>query len=451
MRIKRFIWVIFSILLFAVFFAEVQTRVAAETNEKVVYVIPVHETVEKGLLAFINRSIEEAEEMGAELVILDINTPGGAVDAASEIAKSITGTSIPLVAFVNKQALSAGAYIALNADEIYMTPGSTMGSAAVIDGQGNAAGEKAESFWLAAMESAAQLNDRDPIYAKAMADKDIDLPQLNAGKGELLTLTPTQALEVGYSEGTVSSLTELLEQLNVTDHEIVYSEVSLSENIARFITHPVVVPILLSLGSLGLILELYSPGFGIPGFVGVSSLLLFFYGHTVAGLAGMEAILLFVAGFILLIIELFVPGGILGIIGLAAILISVFLSTESIGLAAISVLIAFLVCVIVSVLLFKVFGKKVRMFDRLILKDATHTNQGYVSNVNRKELIGLVGTTSSPLRPSGTAVFGEEFLHVVTEGVYIQENISVKIVKVEGPRVVVREISKVEENKEETK
>jgi membrane-bound serine protease (ClpP class) len=451
MRIKGFVRLVFCILLFSTIIVNLQTKAEAVEGEKTVYVIPVQETVEKGLLAFINRSIKEAEELNAELIILDINTPGGAVDAASDIAKSITSTNLPLIAFVNKQALSAGAYIALNANEIYMTPGSTMGAAAIIDGQGNAAGEKAESFWLAAMKSAAELNGRDPIYALAMADKDIDLPELNAGKGELLTLTPTQAVEVGYSEGTVSSLTELLEHLNVSDHNLVHSEVSMSENIARFITNPVVVPILLSLGSLGLILELYSPGFGIPGFVGISSLLLFFYGHMVAGLAGMEAILLFLVGFILLVIEIFIPGGILGIIGLAAVLTSVFISTESIELAAISVLIAFLVCVIVSVLLFKVFGKKIKLFDRLVLKDATHTEQGYVSNKNRHELIGLEGKAISPLRPSGTAQFNEEFLHVVTEGVYIYENTPVKIVKVEGARVVVREISKLAGNKEEIK
>ncbi|WP_246940475.1 NfeD family protein [Bacillus pinisoli] len=445
MRIRSTIFILCLLLLLSFVPSGFQQSTSANESEKTVYVIPVHETVEKGLLAFINRSIEEAEEMNAELVILDLNTPGGAVDAASDIAKSVTSTHIPLIAFVNKQALSAGAYIALSADEIYMTPGSTMGSAAIIDQQGNAAGEKAESFWLAAMKSAAELNDRDPIYAMAMADKDIDLPKLNAGKGELLTLTPTQALDVGYSEGTFNNLDELLVHLNVENHTIVQSEVSISESIARFITHPVVVPILLSLGSLGLILELYSPGFGIPGFVGISSLLLFFYGHTVAGLAGMEALLLFVVGFILLVIELFVPGGILGIIGLAAILTSVFISTESIELAAISVLIAFLVCIIVSVLLFKVFGKKVKLFDRLILKDSTHTDQGYVSTVNRIDLIGREGKALTPLRPSGTAVFADEYVDVVTEGVYLAENTSVKIVKVEGARVVVREISKLEE------
>ncbi|WP_239454447.1 NfeD family protein [Bacillus suaedaesalsae] len=436
--LKGAIWGIFFFTLVSSLLAS--QFVQAKSVEQPVYIIPVHNTVEKGLLAFINRSIEEAEELNAKAIILDINTPGGAVDAASEIAKSITATEIPLIAFVNKQALSAGAYIALNADEIYMTPGSTMGAAAIIDGSGNAADEKAASYWLAAMESAAEQNGRDPIYAMAMADKDIELPDLNAEKGKLLTLTPSYALQVKYSEGTVNDLNELLTKLDLENYEVVEAEVSISENIARFLTHPVIVPILLSLGSLGLVLELYSPGFGIPGAVGITALILFFYGHLVAGLAGMEAIILFIVGFILLVLELFVPGGILGIIGIVAVLTSVFLSTASFEIAAISILLAFILCIAASILLIKVFGKNIKVFERLILKDRARTEKGYVSNVNRLELIGLEGMSLTPLRPSGIAIVDEEQLDVVTEGGYIGQNKPIKVIKVEGARVVVREI-----------
>lgn len=122
----------------------------AAADEKVVYVVPIAETVEKGLLAFLERAVEEAEEAGAEAIIFDVHTPGGVVDAADGIGKLLTGTDLKTVAFVNKKALSAGAYISLNTDEIYMVPGATMGSAAIIDQQGNTAGKKAESYWIAA-------------------------------------------------------------------------------------------------------------------------------------------------------------------------------------------------------------------------------------------------------------------------------------------------------------
>ncbi len=412
--------------------------------EKLVHVIPVNGTVEKGLLAFINRSIETAEESGADLIVFEINTPGGAVDAASEIADSFQGTSIPTVAFVNNRALSAGAYLALYADEIYMTPNASMGAAAVITGDGNAAEDKAQSYWLNEMKNAAESNDRDPKYAMAMADKEIDLPEVGAAKGSLLTLGPKNALEVGYSEGTISTLDELLENLGYGNAEVVTSEVTFAEKIARFLTDPIVVPILLSIGSLGLVLELYSPGFGIPGAMGISALLLFFYGHLVAGLAGMETIILFVVGVVLIVLEIFVPGGILGVIGLGAVITSFFLATDDIAGMGLSLLIAMLVTIIAMVLLFTVFGKKIRLFDRIVLRDSTNTEQGYVSNVSRIELVGQEGVTLTPLRPAGTAVINQERIDVVTEGNFIGANKSVKIVKAEGSRIVVREIHSVE-------
>ncbi|MFE7061117.1 nodulation protein NfeD [Sutcliffiella sp. NPDC057660] len=408
--------------------------------EKLVYVIPVEDTVETGLLAFINRSIEEAEDAGADLIIYKLHTPGGLVDAASDISKSFKSTSIPSVAFIDTRALSAGAYLALYADKIYMTPGATMGAAAVITGDGNAADKKSQSYWLQEMENAAESSGRNPLYAKAMADTEVDLPELGAPKGELLTLGPKEALEVEYSEGTVKNLEELLQTLGYEDAEVVNVEVSFAENVARFLTNPIVVSILLSVGSLGLVLELYSPGFGIPGLMGISALLLFFYGHLVAGLAGMETMILFILGVIFIVLEIFVPGGILGVLGLGAVIASFFFATGNIVETAISLLIAMAVTVVAMVLLFTVFGKRIRLFDRIILRDSTNTEQGYVSNVSRIELVGQEGVTLTPLRPAGTAVIKEERIDVVTEGNFIGSKKRVRIVKAEGPRIVVREI-----------
>lgn len=412
----------------------------ADADQKVVYVVPIEETVEKGLLAFLERAVEEAEEAGAEAIIFDVNTPGGAVDAAGGIGKLLTGTDLKTVAFVNKQALSAGAYISLNTDEIYMVPGSTMGSAAIIDQQGNTAGKKAESYWFAAMKAAAVESGRDPIYAQAMADESIDLPELGAGKGELLTLTAEQALEVGYSEGTVKNLDELLQKLGYEDAEIRNVNETFAEKLARFITHPVVVPILMTIGSLGLVLELYSPGFGLPGIAGLSALLLFFYGHMVAGLAGFETLILFALGVGLILLEVFIPGGIAGTIGLLAIIASFFMASDNVVHMGISLLIALTASIVLSILMIRVFGKKMKFFRRIILTDSTSTEKGYVSNKNRLELIGVEGITLTPLRPSGTIIVEDERIDAVSEGGFIAKDMRVRIVKTEGSRIVVREI-----------
>jgi len=174
--------------------------------------------------------------------------------------------------------------------------------------------------------------------------------------------------------------------------------------------------------------------------MGISALLLFFYGHLVAGLAGMETMILFVLGVIFIVLEIFVPGGILGVLGLGAVITSFFLATDNIVDTGIALLIAMLVTVVAMIVLFTVFGKRIRLFDRIILRDSTNTEQGYVSNVSRIELVGQEGVTLTPLRPAGTAVIKEERIDVVTEGNFIGSNKRVRIVKAEGPRIVVREI-----------
>lgn len=437
MNIKAVIASLIIVLSFAGLFSPY----SAEAKKQIVYVVPIEETVEKGLLAFLERAVEEAEEAGAEAIIFDVNTPGGAVDAAGGIGKLLTGTQLKTIAFVNKQALSAGAYISLNTDEIYMVPGSTMGSAAIIDQEGNTAGKKAESYWFAAMKSAAVESGRDPIYAQAMADESIDLPKYGAGKGKLLTLTAEQALEVGYSEGTVKNLDDLLDRLGYENADIRDVHETFAEKLARFLTHPVVIPILLTIGSLGLVLELYSPGFGLPGLAGLSSLLLFFYGHMVAGLAGFESLILFALGIGLILLEFFVPGGIAGAVGFLAVIASFFIASDNIVHMGISLLIALSASIILSILMIKVFGKRMKLFKRIILTDSTSTEKGYVSNKNRLELIGVEGVTLTPLRPSGTILVDDERIDVVSEGAFIPKDRKVRVVKTEGARIVVREVS----------
>ncbi|KIL16154.1 hypothetical protein B4107_2333 [Bacillus safensis] len=412
----------------------------AKSADQKVHVIPIEDTVEKGLSKFIERSFEQAKSERAKHIILDINTPGGAVDAALEIADTIRASDIPVTAFVNHRALSAGAFIALNADQIYMTPNGKMGAAAIIDGEGNAADQKSESLWLAEMSDAAEKQGRDPKYALAMADIDIDAKEAGAPKGELLTFNTDRALQFGYAEGEAKNMDDLLQKLKLKDASVQYDEVSFAEKVARFLTHPIVIPILLSIASLGLVVELYSPGFGVPGTMGVTALLLFFYGHLVAGFAGYETLFLFLAGIALIILELFLPGGIVGVIGLICVVVSLFLAAGSFTEMAISILIATAVSIIAVILLTKVLGKRMKFFKKFILTDSTNKESGYVSNETREDLVGQIAVTATALRPSGTIVLGDERIDVVSEGAFIDKDEQVKIVKAEGSRIVVRKV-----------
>lgn len=438
--------VLLSIFIFAMFHINL-VDVEAEGKGKLVYIIPVEKEVERGLEAFLKRTIEEAEEAGANHLIFEIDTPGGRVDSATQIAKLLQSIELPTTAYIVNEALSAGSYIALNLDEIYMQPNATMGASAVITSDGNMADEKAQSAWTAMMKSAAEAKGRDPIYAIAMADPTVDLPEYGAGKGKLLTLTPSEAVEVGYSEGIVQDRTELLHTLGLKGSEVVEPEPTLAEEVARFVTNPLVIPILLSIASIGLIVELYTPGFGVAGTMGLISLLLFFYGHIIAGLAGFEAIGLFLAGVILLILELFLPGGILGILGFGSIIASLLFAGYDFSHMLISLVIAFLLGVITFFFLYRKADRKKGIFNKIILRDRTMTDQGYVSTPTREDLLGKVGKSLTPLRPAGAILVNGERIDVVTEGNYINEGIDVEIIQVEGMRVVVREYE--EKDKEE--
>ncbi|QTD43262.1 nodulation protein NfeD [Sporosarcina sp. Te-1] len=416
----------------------------SDANAVKVYKVPITNEVEKGLHAFLKRSFKEADEAGAKTVILEINTLGGFIDAAGQIGMLIDEQpkDMEIIAYINDRAISAGAFIALHADKIYMSPTGKIGAAQAVEGNtGNAADVKTQSFWVADMISAAKTSDRNPIYAQAMADPDVDLPKYHAEKGKLLTLTASQAEEkdVGYSEGTVSSFDALLRELGLENAEVISTEVSFAESIARIITNPVVVPILLSIAGLGLVLELYSPGFGVPGTMALTSLGLFFFGHLVAGLAGYEALILFIIGVGLIIAEFFLAGGIAGVLGAVAVVVSIILAGGNPMYMAISVLIAIAIAVIGMVIIMKFFGKKLHLLNKMVLMDATDTESGYVSNVNRPELIGKIAVATTTLRPSGTVNLDGERIDVVSEGSYIEKGKDVMIVKVEGSRIVVRE------------
>ncbi|MCY7893646.1 nodulation protein NfeD [Bacillus vallismortis] len=433
---KGFRAALLSILLLSLLGVELNAKAEKQT----VYVIPVEKNVEQGLASFLSRSLQDAKEAHAEHIILDINTPGGLVKSAIDIADSITESEVPVTAYVNKRALSAGAYIALQADNIYMAPGGKMGAAAIIDGKGNAAGQKAESLWLAELEDAAVKNNRDPKYALAMADPDIDAKEVGAPKGDLLTLNADKAMDVGYSEGTADNVTALVKELGFEKADIRYAEESFMEKTARWLTNPVIVPILLTIAFLGLTVELFSPGVGIPGTVGFIALLLFFYGHLAAGLAGYETVLLFAGGVILILLEIFLPGGIIGLLGLGAIVASLFLAAGSFTVMAISLLIASAVSITAFILLTRVLGKRMKFFKKFVLNDSTNTESGYVSNQTRTDLIGKVGITYTQLRPAGTVIIDDERLDVVSEGSFTEKDKKVKVVRVEGSRIVVREI-----------
>jgi len=407
-----------------------------------VAVIRVDRTIETGLQRFLERALTEAEASGAETVVLVIDTFGGRVDAATEIGEAVRSSPLRTIAYVEGKAISAGSYIALNADEIYMQEGGSIGAAAVVDGAGNRVRDsKIVSVWVKQMVGAAERNGRNPRIAEGMVDDTVrvELPELGDVKepGELITLSYKDAVDVGYAEGIVGSLDELLTVIGASSQETI--EPTLAEQAARFLTHPVTTTVLFILGIAGLLIELLVPGFGVPGITGIVAFGLYFLGNYVAGFAGVEHLAMFVVGVLLLALELFIPSfGILGVLGIISLIAGVVLAAYDTGDALTSLGVASLVAAVIIAVFVRYFKHR-GVWNKFILRDALKTEEGYVSQAAPTELIGKVGKAVTTLRPSGTAIFGEQRVDVVTDGEFIGSGANVVVVRVDGMRVVVRE------------
>ena len=413
-----------------------------------VFRVPVTGVVEMGLAPFIERAIREAESAGVSFVVLDIDTPGGRVDSAERIADAISDSSVPVYAFVNRRAFSAGALIALATRGIYMRPGSVLGAVTPVDGSGTKASEKIVSAMRSEMRALAEAHGLDPAIAEAMVDESLVVPGV-VDAGRLLTLTTEEAVRVGYATETEDFAT-LLADLGVAGAGVTDFGVNWAERLVRFFSNPVVAPFLLSLGFLGLIIEIKTASFGLAGLAGALSLSLFFGSHLILGLAGWEDLLLVGAGVLFIAAEVFlIPGfGLFGVLGIAGIAGGIYMSllgslpTAQDFSRAGSVITTTLVLLLVTGwALLRHLPKSKRMFQSgLFLGTRTDRAIGYESSERRTDLLGTEGVAATDLRPSGVGIFGDERVDIVSESEWIEEGTPVRVVSAEGYRQVVRPI-----------
>jgi len=258
--------------------------VPAAWGQELVVRIPVTGTIENGLAPFVARALKEAARANASAAILDLDTPGGRVDAAERIVDAVRASPIPVYAFVNPRAFSAGAFIALAANGIYMTPGGVLGAATPVDGAGNKAPEKYVSAMRAEFRALAEARGLDPRIAEAMVDETLEVPNLKPA-GKLLTLSTGEAISVGFAKGEVNDITALLAAVGLPGATVMQISPNWAELLVRFLTNPVVSPLLLSLGMLGLLFEIKAGAFGLGGLVSLTALGLFFGSHLLLGLA----------------------------------------------------------------------------------------------------------------------------------------------------------------------
>ncbi|WNC16873.1 nodulation protein NfeD [Brevibacillus brevis] len=430
--------VLFSLLsLLAGLMMLISGQTATAASYQKAFWIPVDNTIERGLESFLKRAFLEAEQQQADLVILDINTPGGEVNAAGEIGQLIRQAPMHVVAYIDNQAFSAGTYIALNANEIAMTPGSSMGAATPIDMAGNAADIKIISAWSKQMQSAAQLNHRNVDVARAMVEIDTEFPGLKP-KGTVLSLDAHTAKNLGYADRLVSGQDELLKQLGVNPDSVQHIDPTAGEVVARWVTSPVVMSLLLVIGLVGIVVELFAPGFGVAGTISLVAFGLYFFGHFVAGFATWLHIALFIIGILLMIMEIFLPGGIVGAIGFISIVTGLVMAAYDTKQGIASLGIAAVITVIVTILLVKRFGGN-GLFKKFILGDVQRNEEGYVAPKDQRDLLEKTGVALTPLRPAGMVKVEGKRVDAVSIGGFIPAGTPVVVVQVEGTRVVVQE------------
>lgn len=327
-----------NIIIGTIFF--ISAFIAAEESSKKVYVIPIQDVIDLGIPGLVNRGIDLAESNNADLILFDIDTFGGRVDAATQIKDAIASTEIETIAFINRRAISAGSLISLSCDQIFMTEGATIGATSVVDMSGSKQSEKSQSYMREEMAATAEKSGKNPEIARGMVDEELSFEFLivegdtltvtdieGRKEGKLITLTTELALKYGIADGKSESVEELLKSLNIEDYQITMVDENWSENVVRILTNPTVSSLLTTFGTIGVISELYSAGWGIGGTIGIICLTLALGAGYLTQLASATDLLIVFFGLAMLFVEFVaIPGfGLFGITGIVVLFYGLYL------------------------------------------------------------------------------------------------------------------------------
>ena len=430
----------------------------AQSDSGPVYVATIDGTIDLGMVPYVKRALSTAADDRAQAVLLDINTPGGRLDAALSIKDALLDAEIPVIAYVNREAFSAGALIAISANKVYMDAGGVIGAATPVDQEGEPAGEKVVSAVRSDFRAVAEVRGRDPSIAEAMVDESVAIDGL-VEEGKLLTMTTSEAIQWGIADGEAASICEALAMEGITGAELVQVEYSLAERFVRFLTNPVVASLLISLGFLGLLAELTSPGFGVPGIAGLLLLALFFWGGFLAELSGWEGVVLVVIGLALIAVELLlIPGfGVAGLLGGIAFFAGLYISligqgaTTSDFIRAGLVLFGSLVTIVIGGTAILAIMPNRRGWGGLALQTALPRGSGLLGRFGgpsaasapqpSESLLGKRGVALTWLHPSGTANIDSRRIDVVSEGDFIDAGTPIVVIADEEYRRVVRAVA----------
>lgn len=429
---------------------------------KKVYVFPIREQIMPATARLTKKCLREATEMGADYVVIDMNTYGGLVDAADSIRTQILNYPKPIYVFINNQAVSAGALIAIAADSVYMREGASMGAATVVDQTGAVVPDKFQSFMRGMMRSTAEAHGkfpeitggdtvwrwhRDPRIAEAMVDPSVVIEGL-IDSGKVLTFSTKEAIEWHYCEGKAASVEEVLALAGIDNYEITEYDPTFTDWLMGFFTHPAFQGLMIMLIIGGIYFELQSPGIGFPLVVAILGAVLYFAPLYAEGLLANWELALFIVGIILIILEIFVtPGfGVLGIAGILAVVLGLtfamidtdllrYIPTGELPLSYIARPILLVIIAVTASLILSIWlGRRIltsesRMRSRLVLTSNMTAEEGFLAHVQKADLVGRRGVTSTALRPAGKVVIDNKIYEAAgLNGMFIERNVEVEVV-----------------------
>ena len=417
-----------------------------------IYTFKIDADIDPAMNRRVQLALEEAKKNESSLIMIEMDTYGGAVTDADEIRTMILESDIPVYVFINKDAASAGALISIACDSIYMAPGSSIGAATVVNGtDGAVAPDKYQSYMRSMMRSTAEANGRDPKIAEAMVDEKIVIEGIS-DEGSVITFSVSEAIKNGFCEGEYESIDAILKAQNLENAEVITYEEDTIDKIIGFFLNPAISGVLILIIIGGIYFELQTPGVGFPLLAAIIATLLYFIPYYLNGLAENWEVLVFFVGIILLAVELFViPGfGIFGILGIVCILGGLVLGMIpnqdfNFDFVPASQLFGALLTVILAALgsvgLVFWLTPKINQwgaFSHITLATTQDRSEGYTSSFYSQDLLGKKGTVHSRLRPSGKIEIDGEIYDAYSRGDFIDQGEKIIVISTEGTSLKVK-------------
>ena len=458
---SRFLIFVYKSVFLAIFFAGNGTICFSQDIDSIVnkklliYKFDIKKEIAPPVWHSTKKALEEAVEKKADIVLIEMSTYGGMLESADSIRTKILDSPIPVFVFINHNAASAGALIAIACDSIYMTTGSSIGAATVVDQSGQVVPDKYQSYMRAMMRSTAEATGRDPNIAQAMVDPRIKIEGV-IDSGFVLTFTASEALKFGFCEGIAESADDVMRLAGIKDYEIVEQELKPMDKIIGFLINPIVSGILIMIIIGGIYFELQTPGIGFAIIAAIIAALLYFAPLYLEGLASHWEILIFIAGVALIAVEIFaIPGfGVTGITGIVLVVIGLTLSlinnvgfdftpvnSDKIISSLFLVIISIFIAIIASYFITRSLFTRNRLFGSLALDTIASSSEGFTaSDKNYQEKVGRTGIAHTILRPAGKVNIGEEVFDATAVTGYIEKGDKIEVVRYETGQLFVKKI-----------